>query len=993
MSYDEIRPLFKVEYNKVQNLLNKKGLEIDAERIEALRNRTREDKVEKDQSDKKQKGDENAKTVEEEDDTEEMKRCLEIMPDDEDLLVDAIPQAERSPTVVDYRVYKEGKKKFYQVFREDGNYQMFFTFKQFLMNFNREDLECLCKIVKERFGEIEPKEDIDIFLLHTFKYMFNHHVEDNVWKQQHGPQGLAKVKRWKLFDSCGVYFNLRLEVDRECQMDIDLIRLDCLAKKDSRLHKYKNKITTVDGHPKENSKDTAIAELKRKLNLAQKEKDGIQFTVENFKNLSKCLKKLIDSQIHEKCKKGLGYNVVPPPYTGNFMPPKPDLIYSDIDEIETKTVVSESGGEVGSSEGKPKVVRDSALIIDDWTFDDENMDVCEPKIQKQVHPSFPKIKFVKAKDQNQSFRKPVKYAEMYRSQRSRGNQRNWNGMMSQRLSSNWEMFNKSCYECGSFEHLVRDCEYHQRKIKNHKVVKPVWKYSQRVNHRNFAKKNQPNAKRNQVLKAALTVNVAKQNLSKAAVTVNTTRPITTANLKRTMNSANQKVKIVRRNVSAVKGKRVNAIKQIQVSNGLGSQNVLIFLIEVKGNPQEILQDKEVIDSGWQTTTGKEFSNLLMASSLLKTTLPTKLCIKQFWTPAKVKTVNDEFHVQDLVDEKRIIVKESSIRHALRLDDAEGTSCLPNAEIFEQLAKMRYEKPLEKLTFYKAFFSPKWKFLIHTILQCLSAKTTLWNEFSSIMASAIICLATNQKFNFSKYILLNMIKNIEAGVPFYMFPRFVQLIINRQLGDLTHHKGIFDNPSLTKKVFANMKRVGTGFSGEITPLFDNMLIQAPKEVGTLQADEQDIPIPTEPSTSKPQKKHKPKRKHNKEPEGPPTEPQTEQDIPFPSPSYDPLLSGEDSLKLKELIDLCTSFSSKVLDLKSEVIDIKSTHKAKVAELKCRVAKLEEENRMILKEIKGVHSKVDSDEPVMEKEESSKHGLKIQDIDHDAEINLVKDQAEM
>ncbi|GKF15541.1 hypothetical protein Tco_0057003, partial [Tanacetum coccineum] len=74
--------------------------------------------------------------------------------------------------------------------------------------------------------------------------------------------------------------------------------------------------------------------------------------------------------------------------------------------------------------------------------------------------------------------------------------------------------------------------------------------------------------------------------------------------------------------------------------------------------------------------------------------------------------------------------------------------------------MEYEKLSQKLTFYKAFFSPQWKFLIHTILQCLSAKTTAWNEFSSTMASAIICLATNQKFNFSKYIFESMLKNLE-----------------------------------------------------------------------------------------------------------------------------------------------------------------------------------------------------------------------------------------
>ncbi|GJR64649.1 hypothetical protein Tco_0010714 [Tanacetum coccineum] len=99
------------------------------------------------------------------------------------------------------------------------------------------------------------------------------------------------------------------------------------------------------------------------------------------------------------------------------------------------------------------------------------------------------------------------------------------------------------------------------------------------------------------------------------------------------------------------------------------------------------------------------------------------CIEQFWATAKVKTVNRE----------------------------RGTDCLPTDTIFEELARMRYEKPSPKLTFYKAFFSPQWKFLIHTITQCLSAKTTAWNEFSSTMASAIICLATNQKFNLSKYI--------------------------------------------------------------------------------------------------------------------------------------------------------------------------------------------------------------------------------------------------
>nr|GFB81761.1 ribonuclease H-like domain-containing protein [Tanacetum cinerariifolium] len=104
------------------------------------------------------------------------------------------------------------------------------------------------------------------------------------------------------------------------------------------------------------------------------------------------------------------------------------------------------------------------------------------------------------------------------------------------------------------------------------------------------------------------------------------------------------------------------------------------------------------------------------------------------------TVNNVTTLQALVDRKKLVIIEATIREALRLDDAKGVDCLPNEEIFTELARMGYEKPSTKLMFYKAFFSSQWKFLIHTILQCMSAKRTSWNEFSSAMASAIICLS-------------------------------------------------------------------------------------------------------------------------------------------------------------------------------------------------------------------------------------------------------------
>nr|GEW84483.1 hypothetical protein [Tanacetum cinerariifolium] len=157
------------------------------------------------------------------------------------------------------------------------------------------------------------------------------------------------------------------------------------------------------------------------------------------------------------------------------------------------------------------------------------------------------------------------------------------------------------------------------------------------------------------------------------------------------------------------------------------------------------------------------------------------CIKQFWNTVVVKQTNDITRLQALVDRKKVVIMEAAIRDVLRLDDAEGVDCLPNEDIFAELARMGYEKPSTKLTFYKAFFSSQWKFLIHTILQSMSAKRTSCNEFSSAMASAVICLSTGRRFNFSKYIFESL------------------------------------------KVFANMRRVGKGFSGVETPLFEGMLV--------------------------------------------------------------------------------------------------------------------------------------------------------------------------
>nr|GEY99343.1 hypothetical protein [Tanacetum cinerariifolium] len=155
-------------------------------------------------------------------------------------------------------------------------------------------------------------------------------------------------------------------------------------------------------------------------------------------------------------------------------------------------------------------------------------------------------------------------------------------------------------------------------------------------------------------------------------------------------------------------------------------------------------------------------------------------VKQFWATTKVKKVNDQEQIQALVDKKKIIITEDSIRSDLRFNDAEGTACLLNEAIFEGLA-------------------------------CMSAKTTAWNEFSSTMASAIICLA---------------------------------------------------------------------------------------DMGDTPVETHQTPTVDQPSTSKPQKKQKPRRKQRKEVEVSNDESEDEDHV--PTPSSDPLPSGEDSFTLNELM---------------------------------------------------------------------------------------------
>ncbi|GJT38948.1 ribonuclease H-like domain-containing protein [Tanacetum coccineum] len=215
-------------------------------------------------------------------------------------------------------------------------------------------------------------------------------------------------------------------------------------------------------------KDISIKELKNQLEEALKGKDDLKFKLEKFEESSKNLTKLINSQISAKDKAGLGYDsqmnesevvhsvvniresnvddspvndkfkigewfhAVPPPYTRNYMPSRPDLSFAGLDDSVYKTKVRENETSISKDIiEKPKIVRQSAPIIEEWDTDSDNDNVFRPK-SDQTKSKFTKINFVKYDENVKSINKENTHRQVEyprKSQSSRNNRRNWNGMM------------------------------------------------------------------------------------------------------------------------------------------------------------------------------------------------------------------------------------------------------------------------------------------------------------------------------------------------------------------------------------------------------------------------------------------------------------------------------------------------------------------------------------------------------------------------------------
>ncbi|GJY95750.1 hypothetical protein Tco_0512111 [Tanacetum coccineum] len=345
--------------------------------------------------------------------------------------------------------------------------------------------------------------------------------------------------------------------------------------------------------------------------------------------------------------------------------------------------------------------------------------------------------------------------------------------------------------------------------------------------------------------------------------------------------------------------------------------------------------------------------------------------------------NGDIQITATIDGHSLSITEGSLRQHLKLDDQDDITFIPNSEIFEQLALMGYHTESDKLIFQKGAFSPQWRFLIHNILHCISPKKTAWEQFSSNIATVVICLATNRRYNFSRMIFEHMVSNISSPHKFLMYPRFIQICLDMQRNQLQQHTRTYPVPSLSMKVFNNMKRPTKGYSGQEVTLFPNLLIVPEPSTSPSRITSSPSHSPTPLPSLEPSFAHSPEHTTASPTQPSPIQPSPTQPSPraehyLPTPHDSPFhavhshRSDEGRLKLNELTDLVTKLFDRIRVLEDDLRKTKKTYSSAYTKLILRVKKLE--SQIKIGKARSKARVVLSDDEVIA-DDSSKQGRKL------------------
>nr|GEV85303.1 hypothetical protein [Tanacetum cinerariifolium] len=209
---------------------------------------------------------------------------------------------------------------------------------------------------------------------------------------------------------------------------------------------------------------------------------------------------------NDRYKTDEGYHAVPPPYTGTFMPSKPDLVFNDdLNASESVDNVFNVKSSINKlSKDMSKTLRPDAPIVEDWISDSKDETEIE-SVPKQRETSFvPPSEHVKPSGESVKKVEHPKIAENLRTnnQKSRGHKKNWN--------------KKACFVCRSLNYLIKYCDYYEKQM----VQQPVWNSAMRMNHQNSIRMTHPHSFKNVVPTTVLT--------RSRLMSLNAARPVPTA---------------------------------------------------------------------------------------------------------------------------------------------------------------------------------------------------------------------------------------------------------------------------------------------------------------------------------------------------------------------------------------------------------------------------------------------------------------------------------
>ncbi|GJY97407.1 hypothetical protein Tco_0514317 [Tanacetum coccineum] len=313
------------------------------QQAESTKKRPRADSEEESSKKQKLEDDNNAEK-------EELRDSMDVVPRD-DVAIDVESLATKYP-IVDWKIHilKENIM-YYQIIRADGSSKNYKIFSEMLDDFDRLDVIDLHRLVNERYETTSP-EGYDLLLWGDLKTLFEPNEEDEIWKNQQD----YNLIRWRLFDLCRVHvllMNTGVAIHMMIEKKYPLTQ--------EMLSRMLNRRLEVDYE----------SEMAFEL---------LRFTRSQLQNLGEDCWELKASEVttgevlldqyseeNNKSKSDKGYHAVLPPFTGNFIPFKPDLTF--VDEI----VESENMDVTTIVTPKPKTVRKNSFrppVIEDWNSDD-----------------------------------------------------------------------------------------------------------------------------------------------------------------------------------------------------------------------------------------------------------------------------------------------------------------------------------------------------------------------------------------------------------------------------------------------------------------------------------------------------------------------------------------------------------------------------------------------------------------------------------------------